>query len=80
MTIASPSIPGTENIVSPYGADIDPSVAGTVQYTSFNSHSSHLSTVSSFVRSETGNYNFYGNTMMIAEWNSVSKFGRSSVS
>ena len=33
VNITTPTIPGTNSIVSPYGADIDTSVTGTVRYT-----------------------------------------------
>ena len=70
MDTVSPSIPGTNNIIAPYAADIDPSGPGKVRYTAFSSDSSQLTTVSVFVQSETGNY-FYGTRMMIAEWRNV---------
>ena len=75
----SPEIPGTNNIVSPYGADINPDVAGTVRYTNFIYDSSQLSTVSTLIRSQNNNY-FSGTKMMIAEWNSVAEFSGNWVS
>ena len=75
---SSPSIPQTSNIVSPYGADIDTTVAGTVYYTT-SSTSSQISTVSSFIRGTTGNY-FYGTRMVVAHWYNVAKIYGSSVS
>ena len=75
----SPDIPGTNNVVVPYGADIDASVAGTVRYTQFRTSHYQMSTVSSFIRSQTSD-SFYGTRMMVAEWNGVPKFGGFSVS
>ena len=52
----------------------------SVKYTNFTtSDSSQMNTVSSFIRSETGN-SFSGTRMMVAEWNGVPKFGGSIVS
>ena len=66
-------------MVVPYGADLDPSEAGTVRYTAFSSDYSQLNAVSSFIRSQSSNY-FYGTRMMIAEWNGVPRFSGPSVS
>ena len=69
------------SVVAPYVANIDIEVAGTVRYTDFNTYSSSgssMTTVSRFVRDQTGN-NFYGTKMMVAEWNGVAQFGGSSV-
>jgi hypothetical protein len=38
-----------------------------------------MTTVSRFIRDETGDY-FYGNRMMVAEWNGVAEYGGSYVS
>ena len=76
----SPDIPGTNRTVSPYGADINTSIAGTVRYTGFNSyHTTQMSSVSRFIRTTTGDY-FYGTRMMVAEWDGVAKHLGSSVS
>ena len=80
VTVTSPDIPGTNNIVSPYGADINTNIAGTVRYTGFNSyHTTQMSSVSSFIRTSTGD-SFYGTRMMVAEWDGVAKYLGSSVS
>ena len=76
----SPGIPGTSSIVAPYAADIDPTKAGTVRYTQFTTDDySQMSTVSSFIRAQTDE-NFYGTTMMVAEWDSVAEYYGFSVS
>ena len=74
--------PSSCSVVAPYGADINTQIAGSVQYTDFYTYSSSgsaMSTVSSFIRDETGDY-FYGNRMMVAEWNGVAEYDGSSVS
>lgn len=76
----SPDIPDTNDIVAPYAADIDPSIAGTVRYTQFSSSSSsQISTVSRFIRSQLSN-SFYGTEMMVAQWYGVAEYSGSSVS
>ena len=68
--------------VAPYGADSNTEIAGTVRYTDFDTYSSSgtsMTTVSAFIRSETGD-NFYGTRMMVAEWNGVSQYNGISVS
>ena len=53
-----------------------------MQYTDFDTYSSSdsaMTTVSSFIRNETGD-NFYGSSMMVAEWDGVAEYGGSSVS
>ena len=70
------------SVVAPYAADINTQIAGSVQYTDFyiySSSDSSMTTVSSFIRDETGD-NFYGSRMMVAEWNGVAEYGGSSVS
>ena len=70
------------SLVAPYLADIDIGIAGTVRYTDFDTYSSSgssMTTVSRFIRDETGDI-FYGTKMMVAEWNGVPEAGRSSVS
>ena len=80
VTATSPSIPGTNNIVSPYGADIDTGVAGTVRYTGFTTnYYTQRNTVSSFIRTSTGD-SFYGTRMMVVEWDGVARYSGSSVS
>ena len=75
----SPTIPETDSIVAPYGADINSDIAGVVRYTIFTNDSSQLNTVSSFIRSETNSF-FSGTRMMIAEWHCVAEFGGTPVS
>ena len=79
VSTTSPRIPETDSIVAPYGADINPNVAGTVRYTGFITDYSQINTVSSFIRSQT-THDFYGTRMMIAEWNSVAEYSGSTVS
>ena len=79
MSILRPRIPGTDNIVAPYGYDINPRVAGTVKYTNFIHDARQLNAVSSFIRSH-GQSSFTGTRMMVAEWNGVSQYGGRSVS
>ena len=76
------SSPTSCSLVAPYVANINTEIAGTVQYTDFDTYTStgySMSTVSSFIRDETGDY-FYGNRMMVAEWNGVAEYNGSSVS
>ena len=76
----NPVIPGDTYIISPYGADIDLRIAGTVRYSNgFLSYHSQMSSVSSFIRTETGK-SFYGNKMMVAEWDRVAKLSGNFVS
>ena len=62
--------PSTNLLVAPYFADIDTTNRGSVKYTQFTTSDSQMNTVSSFIRSETGD-SFYGTRMMVAEWNGV---------
>ena len=76
------SLTSSCSVVAPYGADINTQIAGSVQYTDFYTYSSYgssMTTVSRFVRDQTGD-NFYGRRMMVAEWNGVAEFGGFSVS
>ena len=76
------SFPSSCSVVAPYAADINTQIAGSVRYTDFYTYSSSgsaMSTVSRFIRDETGDY-FYGNRMMVAEWNGVAKYNGISVS
>ena len=70
------SFPSSCSVVAPYAADINTQIAGSVRYTDFYTYSSFgssMTTVSRFIRDETGDY-FYGNRMMVAEWNGVAKY------
>ena len=81
-TSSSLSSSSSSSVVAPYGADSNTEVTGTVRYTDFDTYSSSgssMTTVSSFIRSETGD-NFYGTRMLVAEWNGVSQFNGISVS
>ena len=76
----TPSIPGTDSIVAPYyGADIDTSIEGTVRYTQFTTNNYQSSTVSNFIRAQTGD-SFTGNRMMVAEWYNVARYNGAPVS
>jgi hypothetical protein len=74
----SPSIPGSNSVISPYGADIDTRIAGTVRYTGFTSSHPQMSSVSQFIRSNTEDYSFTGTRMMVVEWDGVAKYSGSS--
>ena len=70
------------SVVAPYSANINTEIAGTVRYTDFDTYSysdSSMTTVSSFIQDQTGDY-FEGYSMMVAEWNGVSRFNGISVS
>ena len=75
------NFPGSSSysVVAPFAANIDTSRAGSVKYTQFTTSDSQMSTVSSFIRSETGD-SFYGTRMMVAEWDGVPELGESIVS
>ena len=72
----SPTIPGTTIIVSPYGANIDTSDGGRIRYTPFSSVNSETGVV---IQDQTGT-SFFGETLMVAEWDSVPLYNRDSVS
>ena len=73
-----PTIPGSTNIVSPYGADIDTGIAGTVRYTGFLTNHPEINTISYFISIKKRLY-FTGTRMMVAEWDGVAKSGGTSV-
>ena len=78
--LTTPTIPGDSRIVSPYGANINTNIAGTVRYTTgFSSSHPQMSSVSSFIRTRTGD-SFSGTRMMVVEWDGVPLRRRSSVS
>ena len=84
VNLATPTIPGTNTIVSPYGADIDTSGAGTVRYTTefityhpygdagFIYHPDIIR-VSNLISTITAHYYFYGRRkrVMVVEWDHV---------
>ena len=74
-----PTIPGSINVVSPYGADIDTGIAGAVRYTRFLTSHPEMRNVSEFISTKMG-VSFTGTRMMVAEWDGVAKSGGSSVS
>ena len=63
--------PSWYSVVAPFAYDIDTSSTGSVRYTAFK-YDLQTSTVSTFIRSQTGN-SFYGTRMMVAEWRRVSQ-------
>ena len=65
-----PILPGTDNIVSPYGSNINTSLGGSVRYTEFTTDHPQMVRVSDFINEVTG-HDFHGNTMMIVYWDSV---------
>ena len=73
--------PSGYSVVAPFAADIDATSTGSVTYTQFTtSDSSQISRVSSFIRSQSGNDDFSGTKMMVAEWESVPQYEESTVS
>ena len=74
-----PTIPGSRNVVSPYGANIDTGIAGTVRYTQFLTSHPEMRNVSEFISTKMG-VSFTGTMMMVAEWDGVAKSGGSLVS
>ena len=78
VTTDLPSIPGTNNIVCPYGADIDTRTTGTVQYVPFTSDNLEMYIVSGFIEGQT-RHNFEPTSMMVAEWKNVPQDGGSLV-
>ena len=75
------NFPGSSlySVVAPFAADIDTTSRGSVKYAQFTTSDSQMSTVNSFIRSQTGD-SFNGTRMMVAEWNGVPKYQRSVVS
>ena len=72
-------IPGDFSLVSPYLANIDVSVVGSVRLTDgFAGDHPRISEVSSFVESQTG-ASFSGTRMMVVEWDSMAEFSGSEV-
>ena len=78
-TIEIPTIPGDVNIIAPFAADADPSVGGSVEFTSYLINHPGAQTVSSFIRSRT-NSSFFGRAMLVTEWRQVPEHGRDRVS
>ena len=73
-----PTIPGSTNVVSPYGADIDTGIAGTVRYTGFLTNHPEINNVNYFISTKKTLF-FTGTRMMVAEWDGVAKAGGTSV-
>ena len=72
VNLATPTIPGTNSIVSPYGADIDTSVTGTVRYTEFIPYDSQeMISVSLFIYYMVQDFYFNRARMMVIEWDRV---------
>ena len=74
-----PTIPGSSNVVSPYGANIDTKTAGRIIYTPFFTIHPEMSNISDIISAKMG-VSFTGTRMMLAEWTGVAKSGGSSVS
>ena len=74
-----PTIPGSSNVVSPYGADIETRTVGTIRYTGFLTSHPEMRNVSDFINTKIGG-SFTGTRMMVAEWDHVAKYGSRSVS
>ena len=79
VTLKTPTIPGNRSIVSPYGADIDTTVAGTVRHTGFVTNHPEMDRVSCFIQTKTKD-SFNGTRMMVAEWDGVARRDFSDVS
>ena len=67
-----PFIPGTENIVSPYGSPINTSLSGQVRYTEFLTTHSHMASLDNFILEVTG-HDFHATMLMIAFWEDVAQ-------
>ena len=82
----SPRIPGTQGIISPYGANIDTRISGTVRYTDGFIKTSSVempSIIIKFIKSQQTNNvdSFNGEIRMMAvEWDSVAKYNGNAVS
>ena len=80
----SPLIPQIHNIVSPYGADIDTRISGTVRYTDgfiTSAHAVQIPSIINFIKSQTNDCSFNGETRMMAvEWGSVAQLNGYAVS
>ena len=74
-----PQIPGQrfDRVVSPYLADIDTKISGTVRYTRFLSRNPDEPRVISFIKEKTGvslpTVQFSTVSMMAVEWNRVAE-------
>ena len=79
-----PSFPsvGSDKIVAPFAADIDTTSEGRVRYANFATYyGRELQVVAAFINSQIPNTEyFFGSTMMVAEWESVPRYGYGSVS
>ena len=77
-----PLIPGDEQIVSPYGADIDTTIAGRVRYTNgFITPLSEMNKIKGLIHQSTNDDTFTGETrMMVAEWDRVAQYSGDAVS
>ena len=81
-----PQIPGQgfDRVISPYLADIDTNMSGTVRYTRFLTHHPDKPRVVSFIKEKTGVSlpTVRPNTvsMMVVEWNHVAQADGNSVS
>ena len=83
VNLATPAIPGTNRIVSPYGADIDTFVTGTVRYTEFMIHHPYVGLsrsipyhpdiirVSALISIISGGYYYRRTRIMVVEWDHV---------
>ena len=60
-------------IVAPFWADHDPRPAGQISYAVYSTNSEVLSTVSRFIRQQTGT-NFEGSWMLLAYWDNVPEY------
>ena len=63
-------------IVAPYGADIDTTISGTVRYADFSQFTwpnTHTTEVTNFIRANTLDDYFLAHSMMVAEWDIVSR-------
>ena len=72
--------PSSYSVVAPFAGNIDTSSGGSVKYRQYTSSDYYqMRTVSRFIEYETVNI-FSGTKMIVAEWSSVSQYGKSNVS
>lgn len=72
-----------DKIVAPFADYIDTSAGGYVHYTDFlqsYSYNSQIDGISDFIQTHTTDEFFYGDRMMVAEWNNVRQFSGHTVS
>ena len=79
ITVPNFPIPNDQMIVAPFAADIDTSGIGRVRYAYIDDFFSVLD-ISTFVRSNTFDDFYSGDSMLVVEWENVTRDGASTVS